>query len=476
MIIQKKRTHLLRFSFLSSTLLLMACGGGSGNSDSQPQPEQPTPPLISRFSSTLTLQDKGKTVQAIDSRTTTEGKDTTLAYRVSTHLENNLRITTDSDNRITASFPQISQTFSFQLGNAQNAPVLDILYDTLARKVTDITLRRDRESPQPDTLSCSTQDQINPQTQCQGLTLHYVANSGKFSIAFNNTILTKITDHTPQAHTVTLNGQLTGELSIKPLSFDNIPQTSSGNILVNGKVLKVLATNSSSSSLGRPRTALTALLEDGSGIYFSKYPTGTYESRYILPDPAVLIANPDTTTQLNHQTIAQSDTFQLGTTRFNFDAPFSGETPAPVTISGTLTVLKPRQQFSYAPVVPAGVDASSYWYGTSSPLRYSYLPEGISITLTNHNGLVLENNGLVAIIKNKKVQSISFNNMLMSAESLQFAAYSCGQNGFSCQGAMVTADGYGILFNDTKLGATGQQTVEMPVAITLNGGLVYPGR
>lgn len=455
----------------------MACGGGSGNSNSQPQPEQPTPPLISRFSSTLTLQDKGQTLQAIDSRTTTEGKDTTLAYSVSTHLENNLRITTDPDNRITASFPQVSQTFSFQLGNAQNAPVLDILYDTLARKAIDITLRRDRESPQPDTLSCSTQDQINPQTQCQGLTLHYVANSGKFSIVFNNTILTKITDHTPQAHTVTLNGQLTGELSIKPLSFDNIPQTSSGNILVNGKVLKILAASQNSYSRGGfQRTGVTTLLEDGSGIYFAKYPNGSYESNYILSAPPDLISKAEILTQLSHQGTAQYDTFTLDATRFDVDTPSGAEILAPLTISGHLTVAKPLQQLSYAPVTPAGVDASSYWYGTSSPLRYSYLPEGISITLTNHNGLVLENNGLVAIIKNKKVQSISFDNLLMSAESLQFAAYSCGQNGFSCQGATVTPDGYGILFNDTKLGATGQQTVEMPVAITLNGGLVYPGR
>lgn len=454
----------------------MACGGGSGNSNSQPQPEQPTLPLSSSFSSTLTLQDKGQTLQAIDSRTTTEGKDTTLAYSVSTHLENNLRITTDPDNRITASFPQVSQTFSFQLGNAQNAPILDILYDTIAQKVVGVTLRRDRQSPLPDTSTCDMNDQITPAFSCQGVTFSAVAGNGKFSITFKNTILRKTLNPTPEPHTVTLNGQLTGELSIPPKGLQDIPQTSSGNILVNSKVLKVLATNSSSSSLGRPRTALTALLEDGSGIYFSKYPTGTYESRYILPDPAVLIANPDTTIRLNHQTIAQSDTFQLGTTRFDVDTPSGAEILAPLTLSGHLTVAKPLQQLSYAPVTPAGVDASSYWYGTSSPLRYSYLPEGISITLTNHNGLVLENNGLVAIIKNKKVQSISFDNLLMSAESLQFAAYSCGQNGFSCQGATVTPDGYGILFNDTKLGATGQQTVEMPVAITLNGGLVYPGR
>ena len=472
---QKQQTSLLKFSLLASVLGLSACGGGSGGS-SPATTEPPAKPLVSSFSSSLTVQDEGQPVQAIASRTTTEGKDSTLAYLVSTTLSNSRTISI-GDSIVTASFPVVSKTFSFQLGDLKDSPILDILYDTAAQTVTDITLRRDRKSPLPDTSTCNMNNQTNAAFSCQGVTFGEMMRNGKFSITFNNTILRKTANDTPQVHTVALNGKLTGELSIPPRDFQDIPQTSSGNIFVNGKVLKVLATSQNSRTRGGySRTGLTALLEDGSGIYFGKYANGNYESRYVLPAPAGLITGPETITRLNHQTIAQSDTFQLGATRFIFEAPMHGETPVPLTISGHLTVPKPLQQFSYAPVVPANVDANSYWYATNSPLRYSYIPEGISITLTNHNQVQLESNGFTAIIKDKKVQSINYESMLMNADPIQYAAYSCGRNSFSCHGATVTADGFGILFNNTKLGDTDQDAIELPAAITLNGGLVYPGR
>lgn len=471
---QKQQTSILKLSLLVSALGLSACGG-SGSDNATATPAEPAKPLISSFNSTLTLQDEGQPVQTIASRTTTEGKNDTLAYRVSTTLSNSRTISIQG-NLISASFPHISQTFSFQLGNDPAAPILDILYDTLTRKMIDITLRRDRESPLPDTSTCDVDDQFKPAFSCQGVTFSEITDNGKFSVTFNNTILRKTANPSSHVHTVTLNGKLTGELSIAPLTLKDIPQTSSGNIVVNGKALKFLAASYNNYSRGFRRTGLTALLEDGSGIYFAKYPNGAYESSYILSDTAGLIARPETITQLSLQNTTQSDTFTLNATRFKFDAPIHGATPAPLTISGSLSVPKPVQQFSVAPVVPAGVDAQSYWYGTNSPLRYSYIPEGVSITLTNHNQVQLESNGFTAIIKDKKVLSASYENLLMNANPIEYAAYSCGRNALSCQGATVTADGFGILFNNTKLGNNCPYPAELPAAITLNGGLVYPGR
>jgi hypothetical protein len=471
---QKQQTSILKLSLLVSALGLYACGG-SGSDNASATPEQPAKPLVSSFSSSLTLQDEGQPMQAIASRTTTDDKDSTLAYRVSTSLSNSRTISM-GENRVTASFPQVSKTFSFQLGNDPAAPILDILYDTLTRKVIDITLRRDRESPLPNTSTCDVDDQFKPAFSCQGVTFSEITDNGKFSVTFNNTILRKTANASSHVHTVTLNGKLAGELSIAPLALKDIPQTSSGNIVVNGKPLKAVAASYNNYSRGFRRTGLTALLEDGSGIYFAKYPNGAYESSYILSDPAGLIARPETITQLSLQSTTQSDTFQLGTTRFNFDAPMSGETPAPLTISGSLSVPKPVQQFSYSPVVPVGIDGNSYWYGTNSPLRYSYIPEGISITLTNHNQVQLESNGFTAIVKDKKIQSINYESLLMNADPPEFVVYSCGKNSPPCQGTTVTADGFGILLNNTKLVNNDKDAVELPAAITLNGGLVYPGR
>lgn len=475
MLLQKGHIKRLKLSFITSTLLLAACGGGGGSSPAQPQPEPPAKPLVSSFSSSLTLQDEGQPVQAIASRTTTDDKDSMLAYRVSTSLSNSRTISM-GENRVTASFPQVSQTFSFQLGNDPAAPILDILYDTLTRKMIDITLRRDRESPLPDTSVCEVNDQMNLVFSCQGVTFSEITDNGKFSVTFNNTTLRKTANPSSHVHTVTLNGKLTGELSIAPLALKDIPQTSSGNIVVNGKALKILAASYNNYSRGFRRTGLTALLEDGSGIYFAKYPNGAYESSYILSDPAGLIARPETITQLSLQSTTQSDTFTLNATRFKFDAPMHGATPAPLTISGSLSVPKPVQQFSVAPVVPTGVDANFYWYATNSPLRYSYIPEGISITLTNHNEVQLESNTFTAIIKNKKVRSINYLSLLSYNDTMQYVDYSCGENGFSCKDVTVTADGFGILLNNTKLVNNDKDAVELPAAITLNGGLVYPGR
>lgn len=489
MLLQKDHIKRLKLSFITSAVLLAACGGGSDSSPAQPQPqpEPPAKPLISSFNSTLTLQDKGRRAQSIASRTTTEGKDSTLAYSVSTTLSNS-RMISMGESPVTTNFPQLSQTFSFQLGKGKNAPILDILYNTVTQKVIDITLRRDQQWPLPDTLKCSIEDQINPALSCKGLTLNYAAASGKLTITFNNTILEKNLNPTPDTHTVTLNGQLTGELSIPPRGLQDIPQKSSGEIMVNDKVQKVLAVSMINNSTGRIRTGGSALLEDGSGIYFAKYPNGNYESSYILPDPADLIARPETTTQLNHQSTAQQDTFTLNTTRFNFDAPMSGETLVPLNISGTLTSPKPVQQLSYAPVVPAGVDANSYWsgvdaksywYSKNSSLRYSYIPQDISITLTNHNQVQLKNGFVSITLKNKQVQSIrllGFFYSPSSPNSFEIIDYSCIEISKICQDLTVTPDGYGILFKDTKLGNNRPYPAELPAEISLNGAMIYHGR
>ena len=472
---QKQQTSILKRSLLASALGLSACGGGGGGS-SPATPEQPAKPLVSSFSSSLTLQDEGQPVQAITSRTTTDNKDSMLAYSVSTSLSNS-RMISMGESRVTASFPQVNQTFSFQLGSDPAAPILDILYDTVTRQLVSITLRRDRESPIPDTSTCDMNDPINPAFSCQGVTPGELAANGKFSITFNNTILRKTANDSSHVHTVSLNGKLTGELSIAPLALKDLPQTSSGNILVNGKALKILAASQNSRSRGFYRTGLTALLEDGSGIYFAKYPNGTYESSYILPDPAGRFARPESVAQLSLQSTAQSDTFTLNTTRFNFETSASGATPVPVTISGSLSMPKPVQPFSIAPILPAGVDANAYWYGANSPLRYGDVPEGISVTLTNHNQITLEKEDFNAVIINRKLQSITFKRLLTtSPDGLIAIDYSCGDHATACQGVTVTADSYGVLFKNTKLGNNRQDVIGLPAAITLNGGLVYPGR
>ncbi len=472
---QKQQTTRLKLSLLASALLLSACGGGGGGSSSQPQPEQPIKPLVSSFSSSLTLQDKGQPVQAISARATSEDKDNTPAYTVSTSLSNNWAITI-GESRDAINFPKISQTFSFQLTPVKNAIVLDIEYDTLTQKVIDITLTRNKGSSVPDILTCSVSNGISTGFNCQGITFNYIAASGKLSIHFNNTVLRKTASLPPEVHTLALNGQLDGELSQPPQDVQNIPHTSSGNIIVNGKTQKILAASNSISSMGRTRTALTALLENGNRIYFGKNPAGELESRYLVANQFGT-AQPENISQLSQQSTAQSDIFQLNTTRFNFNALVIAEPPAPVNVSGTLTVPKPVQQFSYAPVVPAGVDASSYWYGTNSPLRHSFIPEGVRITLVNHDQVALESTDFTAVIKHKKLQSIRISRLFGgSMSTLRVIDYSCGDQATACQGATVSPDGYGILFSNTTLSNNRHDGNELPAAITLNGGLVYPGR
>ncbi|WP_026471314.1 hypothetical protein [Alkanindiges illinoisensis] len=468
----------------ASSLLISACGGSSSTNDHNEIkiPETKPQSFQSSFNSTLTIEEKttnGSKKYDIPSKSTNQ-KDNVLAYSVITELANSLA--TETEHAATR-HPRLNQLMRFALDENGNTFNLDIEYNPLLKKVTFFSLTKntiDSDNPQ-QTFSCRQEDS-QYDDQCSGSTVQYDPATGSVDINFTQTILKS---NNSLDNLLILNGKLKGRLSIAPQTVQDIPQTSRGSVIIDGKTHQVIAAVNTPEQIIGSRIfnqGISVLTDNDINMSFSKDDHGLY-SQYI----DFLHAEPADTQNLSFKDLQSASQFTLLPTLYNFSSFGNEPKPASLMISASVEALKPQQVLTLRPISsnsPAA-DQNNPWYSSNSIFNRSNTPNDFTVRLINHNTVAIESQDITATIKDKKVKSVQLNTVLLdsSASSLTrliVLDYQCGEANSPCKGIQVEPNGFGVKFNNTVLTNSSPSNQGSdnppPPAITLNGGLDYTGR
>lgn len=482
------KNYFTALSLCSSVILLTACGGSSSTNTSNEttNPDIKPPPFQSSFSSTLTIEEKSVNDSKkynISSKSTNE-KDETLAYSVTTKLANTL--TTETQHGSTR-YPQLNQLMRFTLGESGNSFKLEIEYDPLLKQVTFFTLTKNNINSDntQQTFSCRQEDsRFND--QCSGSTVYYDPATGTADISFTQTVLKS---NNSLDNLLILNGKLKGTLSIAPQTLQDIPKTSHGSVTIDGKTHQVIAAVNSPEQIIGSRifnTGISVLTDNNINISFSKNDRGFY-SQYMDYSNYSLDAQPTDTQNLSFKDLQSASQFTLLPTSYNFSSFGNDPKPAPLIINASVDALKPKQVLSIRPLPsksPAA-DQNNPWYADNSYFNQSTTPNDFNVSVTNHDTVTIESQDITATIQDKKLKSIQLHTLLLDYSSSSLTRlividYQCGEANSPCKGVQVEPNGFGVKFNNTVLinssASNNASDNPLPSTITLNGGLIYTGR
>ena len=476
---------LIQSTALSSLIFLSACGGGSDNSGSTTADNQ-TQPFQSGFSSSLTIEEKfnnGSKKYNVQNKLSNE-KDSVLAYSVTTELANTFRsgeIVTDF------LYPQLHQLINFNIEENNNNFDIEIGYDPLLKEPTFFTLTRKslKSNNTKQTFFCRESDTIFNDV-CSGLTINYDDTTGTTDIRFNQSEF-KSADSDPISFT--LNGALKGTLSAAPQTVQNIPKTSHGSVIVDGKAYQIMAAFNNPEQIMGPKifdAGISVLIDNTANISFTK--NGDYlNSRYFDTTKNYSPARPDSVKNLTFKNLQLASQFTLQPTIFNFYNFGNEPAQQSVTISATVDALTPQQALTIRPTPSKSLiaDQNNSWYSDQSLINSTSIPNNFSISLINHNIVTIQNQNITATLQDHKLQSVQLHALVLknSASAItRFISidYQCGEVNSACKGIQVEPNGFGVKFNNTVLTNTSpnddMSDNPLPPTITLNGGLVYLGR
>lgn len=478
-----KNNHLL-IPTLLATAMLSACGGGSSN-DATTSPIIPEPTTFqSSFISTLQITEEtkdGLKTYNIKNKNTNQN-DPLQAYVITTELANTFK--TWGVNPVTIQYPQLSQSFSFELEH--NIFRLLISYDPILKVVNHYTLiKKDSSSDNvEEEFTCRPYD---PNDRCFGTQLSYDNQTGMVEIKFNQS---KFKSSSALENTFMLNGTLQGKISISPRTLQDIPKAHQGSIIVEGKTHQIIAAVNTPEKISGAEffaTGIAMLLDDATLISFNTHDNATF-SRYIDIQDDNQRADLLDASALIHKKVKTTDQFTLLPSTYDFTNVGSSETRAKIIISGNVEAPLPQQALSISPKSSSSPikDKDNPWYANTSYFNSTTIPDNFSVRLINHNTVEIEAENIIATIQDKKLKSLKLNDLMFNSNSnssitqLILLDYQCGDKAPACTGITIEPNGFGVKFNNTTL--TNMETHDpndknpLPPAIILNGGLVYLGR
>lgn len=412
------------------------------------------------FSSTLTIQAEDEIAQPIASCTTDETADV-AAYSMETSISS-MPVSISNFDNISLSY---TQKLVFQLSSNPGQKVLTAYYDPNNKKFTDfeyLETTEDQNGTTATNYSCTYNEELS--LPCQNIKIQFNADSGDSEFIFDHTALRSGRDQ----ELIIFNGKLAGKLSISPQQLKDLPKTTNDNIQINGEYLPVIAATYS------PQFDISELLlADGKKLLMMQNGKQLLTSRLYQPNP------PDVFNGKNHvlqqdgkistQDQSASKTVQFNQAIYQFSPLGSQtETVEQYAIDGSVRISKPIQSLNI-----------SSWY-TKQDYSHEFTPDRVNITLVNHNEKILDNNRLEVHLRNNKLYSVRyFDSMIDPGSSsivrLIILDYQCSTK-HACKNVNVEPNGFGVKFNNTPLYDTTNTNEDLNSSITLNGGLIYPGR
>lgn len=424
-----------RLALIATALQLSACGGSNDS-----QTNSTAAPLTATIDSSVSIESATEPKLQLAS-TSSVGDD--AVYRVTTALSYNPYETSLKS----VSFG-ISQTLTFELGQKRGDLVLEIGIDPFTRKNTFTTLTKKHTDSStkiydcPEFGGCLSSFSFDPKT-------------GSFTANLNTLKL----KNTNSNQVLAFSGELKARLSIAPQTINDIPKTSSTNLILNGKSVDVVAARSDARNPILHR--IEAILSDGSILYV---PQNFLSDSILLSEQPILefLSIKDSTRlQFNKTTNESEATFNDAVFHDRFNPEFPNQ-----TIKGQIKTNNTTSSLTLSP------------YRANQTEQVSVGSYFSKIELINHNQKHLivagenENTGISYTLINNSLQSVAFNDA--SSPDYVFERYTCERN---CQGIQLYQNGYDIRFNNTVLTwGYAQRPAGYQAKLTLNGSAVFQGR
>ncbi|MBJ8416901.1 hypothetical protein [Acinetobacter courvalinii] len=210
-------------TILTTAIIISACGGGNDSKTLQDHTTQPIT-FTTEFQSTLSLQKDAEPAMQVSSSKSNQNDDVD-AYSVTHHFDSG----------------SSSIIFSYNLDKNDTNKTLHVNYDPILKEILAVSIGSKRiEIGQLEIGSMQYGCSSSFYDVCKNIKINFDDKTGHSEIIFNNTKLS--TPHLTLAEStnttksvMTLNGKLTGKLSIPPQSFESIRKTSKVDLSINSQ-------------------------------------------------------------------------------------------------------------------------------------------------------------------------------------------------------------------------------------------------